>query len=677
MVYSKVHACMHAILGLLFLLITIIVLPEHSMAVETFRIINVPGDYSTIQAAINAASSGDTILVGPKIYYEHITVNKGVKLIGKNKQTTIIDGNKTGQIVTITVSNVEIRNFTIQNGASYAGIWVEDPSANTITGVIIQDNIFTSDYVGVVTSRCKGLVVSKNTMDKNQYGIRMAFSSLNEISNNTIKSSIFYGIHLHSQSENNTIKYNTLTDNKYGIHLEFSNYNFINFNTIQSLTTKNGYGIRLTSTTYTKITANTMQTNYYGIVLWDSSINNTIYYNNFIDNSIQAYHSNAPLTGNTWDTNVVPGAEGNYWSDYKGLDNGVGVGRWGEPRVADDGIGDTLTPHLSVDYYPLMHPWSPWPIANFTWYPESPYVNKTVTFNASRSRGNIATYEWDFGDGTTKVTETNPITTHVYKNPGNFTVTLTVTTRDDYSNSTSKIVTVLSLRVAIDVYTQKEPYSGKGPNNPSDAFAPEDEVILYANVTLNDVPVADKIVYFYVFEPNATDPFLYRTNTTDVNGFTYVTFRLGNMPPFGVYKVVANVEVASIIAEDTMTFRVGWIIEILSIETVNKYGEPQTDFSKGESMYFKLVVQNIAFVSKNVTIAAAVYDQKETPIGIADLQLKIDPGWSELDTVFSILVPGWSFVGSAEAFASALTDWAWANGLPYCPEATTGFMVYS
>ena len=662
---------------LLLLFTMIIVLPEHFVMAGTFSIINVPGDYSTIQAAINGASSGDTILVGPNIYYELITVNKGVKLIGKNRQTTIIDGNKTGPIVKITVSNVEIRNFTIQNGASYVGIWVEDPTAKTITGVVIQDNTFTGDYVGVVMVRCVGLIISRNTMEKNQYGIRTAYSSLNEISDNIINSNLFYGIHLHSQSQNNTIKYNTFTENKYGIHLEWSNNNLLEFNTLRSLTSKNGYGVRLTSTTGTRIISNSIETNYYGIVLWESSINNTIYHNNFIDNSIQAYHSNTPLTANTWDTNVCPGAEGNYWNDYKGLDNGIGVGRWGEPRVANDGIGDTLTPHLSVDYYPLMHPWSPWPIAKFTWTPETPYVDETVTFNATASLGNIATYEWNFGDGTPKVTESDPITTHVYKNAGNYTVTLTVTTRDGYYNSTSKIITVLSFRVVIDVYTQKEPYSGKGTNMPSDAFVPEEEVILYANVTLNDAPVPDKIVNFYIFEPNATEPFLYRTNTTDENGFTYVAFRLGNTPPFGTYKVVANVEVVQTIAEDTITFRVGWIIEILSIETVNKYGELQTDFRKREAIYFKLVVQNIAFVSKNVTIAVVAYDEKETPIGLADLQLKIDPGWSELNTVFSILIPSWSLVGSAEAHASALTDWAWANGIPYCPEAIAGFMVYS
>jgi len=661
----------------LFVIFILLAILPSELVMADPKIIRVPDDYPTIQAAIDNAVDGDTIKVAAKIYYERITVNKALTLIGADWQTTIIDGNQTGIVVTIRVSNVQIINFTIRNGGSYAGIWVEDASSKTITGVIIQNNIFANNYIGVLLSRCKGVAITKNKMNKNQYGVRTTYSSLNTINNNTITSSIFYGIHLHSNSENNTILYNTFTENKYGIHLEWSNNNLVDANTITSLVSKNGYAIRLTSTSGTEITANNMQTNYYGIVLWESSTNNIIYHNNFIDNSIQAYHYNTLLTANTWDTDVCPGAEGNYWSDYKGFDDGSGEGRWHEPRVSGDGIGDTLIPHQEVDYYPLMHPWSPWPIARFTWSPESPYAGETVTFDATASAGDIVSYEWTFGDSAPKVTEGDPITTHIYMDSGNYTATLLVTTTEGFSNSTSKLITVLPYRLMIDVYTQKDPYSGRGPDMPSDAFAPEEQVILYANVTLNEEPVAGKIVNFYVFEPNATEPFLYRTNVTDENGFTYIDFRLGNTPPFGTYNVVATVEVAEAVAEDTLTFKVGWIIEILSIETVNEIGEPQIDFTKGEAIYFKLVVQNIAFVPKNVTLTTVAYDERDTPIGLACLELKIDPGWSELNTLFNVLIPQWSFTGSAEAFACALNDWAWENGIPYCPEAVTVFMIYT
>jgi hypothetical protein len=42
--------------------------------------------------------------------------------------------------------------------------------------------------------------------------------------------------------------------------------------------------------------------------------------------------------------------EGNYWSDYTGVDNGA------NDRLAGDGIGDTKIPHpgAGCDYYPMM-----------------------------------------------------------------------------------------------------------------------------------------------------------------------------------------------------------------------------------------------------------------------------------------------------------------------------------
>ena len=95
------------------------------------------------------------------------------------------------------------------------------------------------------------------------------------------------------------------------------------------------------------------------------------------------------------------------------------------------------------------------PTASFFFTPVSPITagQTTVNFNAEGSRdadGTIASYTWDWGDGTPEQSGSSPTITHVFPDqPGlrcitaTYAVQLTVTDDKNASSSTSSQVTVI------------------------------------------------------------------------------------------------------------------------------------------------------------------------------------------------------------------------------------------
>src|SRR5262249_30583777 len=103
--------------------------------------INVPADQPTIQAGIQAAANGDTVLVAPGTYREN--VNFLGKLITVQSSggpaVTIIDGGRAGSVVTFEngeSTSAVLKGFTIENGnapSQGGGISISSASP-TITG---------------------------------------------------------------------------------------------------------------------------------------------------------------------------------------------------------------------------------------------------------------------------------------------------------------------------------------------------------------------------------------------------------------------------------------------------------------------------------------------------------------------------------------------------------------
>jgi nitrous oxidase accessory protein len=78
---------------------------------ETLLVIN------NITEALARAHSGDTLLVvGPKVFAEHLMITKSIRLLGTN--APVLDGGKIGTPLTIVATNVEIRGLTIRNSGA-------------------------------------------------------------------------------------------------------------------------------------------------------------------------------------------------------------------------------------------------------------------------------------------------------------------------------------------------------------------------------------------------------------------------------------------------------------------------------------------------------------------------------------------------------------------------------
>ena len=253
---------------------------------------NGPGNYSTIQEAIDNATDGDTVFVYNGTYglaHHRIYINKSIKLIGENKFNTII--NRGG--IEIVTSKVHISCFTVHNESGIfigsfegeavnnntvynnilklnvddilpGGITISNSSYNNVSdnsflncGLYVYDsynNIVDNntvnekplvyyedvsdkiiDWAGqIILSHCSNITVKNLQISNTTAGIQLINCvDCYILDNMLIYNAFFGGLYLFN-SNNNTISGNIISNNLIGAYLAYSRFNNISGNSFEN-----------------------------------------------------------------------------------------------------------------------------------------------------------------------------------------------------------------------------------------------------------------------------------------------------------------------------------------------------------------------------------------------------------------------------------------------------------
>lgn len=337
---------------------------------------------TSVKQAVQKASAGDTVLVNGGIYKESkIEIKKPLTLIGQN--SPVIDGNFTGQLITVLADHVTIQGFTLQNVATS---YTRDDAAIRVMGrnnIRIRGNTILKTYYGIYMQNSEKVEIKDNVVigenaDKTESSlgnaIHLYYTDEVNITGNKVqghRDGIYLEVVKNSQVHRNTSQRNM----RYGLHFMFSDGNTYTYNTFRN----NGAGVAVMYTRNVRMEHNTFEDNWgaasYGLLL--KEINNSHIYNNIFRRNTTAIHMESSsqldirnndfarngwaiklmttciedtfrlnnFTGNSFDVSTNGKSqynhfENNYWEKYTGYD------------LDKDNTGDV--PYRPVSLYAML-----------------------------------------------------------------------------------------------------------------------------------------------------------------------------------------------------------------------------------------------------------------------------------------------------------------------------------
>lgn len=425
-------------------------------------------------------------------YGIYVHPNSADNLISSNE----INNTKIGVYISSSINNDVVKN-EISNCSEYGILTEYSTGTNRLYG-----NNITSGDAGIYVQNSNNINITNNTIEKSEfYSIYLA-NSINSIINmNKIKDSISDGIYL--KSSDCIVRNNTIENNVRGI-LVYGNNNFIINNTLKKQSASGIYaqiGTNLNILYLNKFIKNGKSAQDLGKNQWfnDSKGNYWSDYN-YIDKDLDglgdAYYSKNgvvdkyPLgyflkppnkpdnpTPEDFEDGVGltitlkvhvedPDSDKLTVYFYRGNDDTLIQSNSPNPvkYVLNDtevqclfylGYNTVFTWYVIVDDGLLQNKSDPFIFSTRKTPPDNdppiaiaggPYftqVGDLVQFDSTGSYdpdGTIAFYRWNFGDGSSEILEENP--THIYENPMEFQVTLTIIDNDGSSTSSNTFVSV-------------------------------------------------------------------------------------------------------------------------------------------------------------------------------------------------------------------------------------------
>ncbi|MDR2790322.1 MAG: nitrous oxide reductase family maturation protein NosD [Campylobacteraceae bacterium] len=328
---------------------------------------------NSLQQAIDSAHSGSKIELGKGVYKGNIIINKPLIIEGAEDKSAHIAGDNNGSVITITSSNVVLKNLRISGSGSAhegldAAVLVKDAANVVLENNEITDSLFGINFQKVSKSKIINNFIASKELDLGARGDGIVFWYSHE---NLVRSNKLYKSRdiVAWYSSKNIYENNFAYEGRYSLHFMYANDNLVQNNvfernsvgiffmyshdiTARNNTIKNssgvfGVGLGLKDSSNFLIEDNNIIYNARGIFLDQSpylqgSVNifrrNNILYNasavQFMGSREKSFFGENSFKGNMeLVSSDMPDMayvewERNYWDDYEGFDRDM------------DGVGD-------------------------------------------------------------------------------------------------------------------------------------------------------------------------------------------------------------------------------------------------------------------------------------------------------------------------------------------------